>query len=107
MNVSRAAIFCWALFAAGCTTVEGEDLFANWKIEQLQLDDNHYRVALIKQRFSTGGDGEAMQIFYRRAADITRERGAKEYRVVEYTEGIESSLPIAQRVARGVIELTL
>ena len=58
-----------------------------------------------KKRFTTGGDGEAAQVFYRRAAQIVREQGGARYRVVEFSEGVESSVPIAQRVAQGVVEV--
>ena len=59
-----------------------------------------------KKRFTTGGDGEAGQIFNRRAAQLARDNGAEGFRIVEYTEGIESMVPVAQRLAQGVVEFT-
>lgn len=82
-----------------------DPLAPNWKIEQATLDANRFLISLKKKRFTTGGDGEAGQIFNRRAAQIARDNGAGNYRIVEYTEGIESNVPIAQRVAQGVVEI--
>jgi len=69
------------------------------------MGDNRFRISLRKKRFVTGGDGEAAQIFYRRAEQIVRENGYAGYTVLEFGEGVESTVPIAQRVARGVIQV--
>jgi hypothetical protein len=82
-----------------------DPLAPNWQIEEILLGEGRYRIALKKKRFTTGGDGEAAQIFARRVAQLAREQGGVRYRVVEYSEGIDSSVPIAQRVAQGVVEL--
>ncbi len=82
-----------------------DPLAPNWQIEQAELGANRFLVALRKKRFTTGGDGEAGQIFNRRAAQIARDNGAAVFRIVEFTEGIESSVPFAQRVAQGVVEI--
>ena len=82
-----------------------DPLAPNWAIEQSQLDADRYRIALTKKRFTTGGDGEAAPVFYRRAEQIARANGGAKYRVLEFTEGIESTVPIARRVAQGVIEV--
>jgi hypothetical protein len=63
------------------------------------------RISLRKKRFTSGGDGEAAQLFARRAEKLARDGGYAVYTVLEYNEGIESTLPVAQRVAQGVIEL--
>jgi hypothetical protein len=44
-------------------------------------------------------------VFQRRAAQIARDSGAAGYRVVEFSEGVESHVLIARRVARGVVEI--
>lgn len=82
-----------------------DPLAPNWQIEELRLNENRFRIALRKKRFTTGGDGEAMPAFYRRAEQLTREGGAAHYRVIEFTEGVDSAMPIAQRVAQGVVEI--
>lgn len=82
-----------------------DPLAPNWKIEQSQLAPERFELALMKKRFTTGGDGEAWQVFQRRAAQIARDNGAAGYRVVEFSEGVESHVLIARRVARGVVEI--
>jgi hypothetical protein len=106
LNISSSVMIPAEGIAAGVIVYLIVDPLApNWQIEQAQLDTNRYRVALKKKRFTTGGDGEAGQIFGRRATQIVRDNGASAYRVVEFTEGIESTVPLAQRVAQGVIEI--
>ena len=82
-----------------------DPLAPNWKIQQAQIGNDTYRIQMLKKRFTTGGDGEAPQIFYRRAEQLTRETGGVTYRIVAFTEGVESNVLIAQRVAQGVIEV--
>lgn len=82
-----------------------DPLSPNWRIEEARIGDNRFRIALRKKRFVTGGDGEAAQIFYRRAEQIVRENGYAGYTVLEFGEGVESTVPIAQRVAQGVIQV--
>lgn len=93
-----------ALLGAGILWIV-DPLAPNWQLEQAPLGSDRYRIYLRKKRFTTGGDGEAAQVFARRAGEVVRERGFAGYTVVEYTEGIESTLPLAQRVAQGVIQL--
>ncbi|MDE2584731.1 MAG: hypothetical protein KGN39_04975, partial [Betaproteobacteria bacterium] len=57
------------------------------------------------KRFHTGGGGESMMLIKRRAEQLRRENGFSSYRIVDYTEGIESSTPVAQRYAQGLIQL--
>ena len=82
-----------------------DPLSPNWQVEETRISDNHFRIALRKKRFTTGGDGEAVQIFYRRAEQIVKENGYAGYAILEFGEGVESSVPIAQRVAQGVIQV--
>lgn len=82
-----------------------DPLSPNWQIEEARISDNRFRIALRKKRFVTGGDGEAAQIFYRRAEKIVRDNGYTGYTVLEFGEGVESTVPIAQRVAQGVIQV--
>ncbi len=41
-----------------------------------------------------------------RAEQLRRENGFSSYRMVDYSEGIESSTPIAQRYAQGLIQMS-
>lgn len=94
-NIALIALIDWAV----------EPQAPNWQLAQAPLGEDRVRISLRKKRFTTGGDGEAGQLFARRAEKLKREGGYATYSVLEYTEGIESSVPIAQRVAQGVIEL--
>ena len=107
LNFSRSLVVPAESIAAGALLFMIIDPLApNWQIEQSELDHDRYRIALRMKRFTSGGDGEAAQLFYRRAEQLAREKGGAGYRVIEYSEGIDSVVPIAQRVAAGVVELT-
>lgn len=82
-----------------------DPLSPNWQIEEARITDNQFRIVLRKKRFTTGGDGEATQIFYRRAERIVRENGYAGYTVLEFGEGVESTVPIARRVSQGIIQV--
>jgi hypothetical protein len=106
INVSKSlSIPLEGVAAAAALYMIVDPLAPNWQIEETPLATDRYRIAMKKKRFTTGGDGEAAQVFYRRAAQIVREQGGARYRVVEFSEGVESSVPIAQRVAQGVVEV--
>ena len=94
-NMLLGAALYWAV----------DPLAPNWALEQAQLGAERVRISLRKKRFTSGGDGEAAQVFARRAEQVARAGGYAGYTVMEYTEGIESTLPLAQRVAQGVIRL--
>jgi hypothetical protein len=81
-----------------------DPLAPNWEITQYDLGERRYAFAMRKKRFVTGGDGEAAQIFRRRVAELAREQGYTGYDVIEFTAGIESTVPIAQRVSHGVVQ---
>jgi hypothetical protein len=91
--------------AAAVLFVVIDPLAPNWQIEELRLNESYYRIAMRKKRFTTGGDGEAMPAFYRRAEQLVKDHGGARYRIVEFTEGVDSGVPIAQRVAQGVVEI--
>lgn len=106
LNISSALQIPLESIAAGALLfVIIDPLAPNWHIEQMRTGENRYRIALRKKRFTTGGDGEVMPAFYRRAEQIAFELGSRHYRIVEFTEGIDSAVPIAQRVAQGVVEI--
>ena len=82
-----------------------DPLAPNWKVELEKLSERRYRVNLTMKRFFTGGEGESTQVFRRAAEKLQHERGFSEYAILSYSEGIESKVTLAQRVASGVIEL--
>lgn len=94
-NVLLGAALYWAV----------DPLAPNWQLAQAPLGTDRMRISLRKKRFTSGGDGEAAQLFARRAEQVARDGGYAGYTVMEYSEGIESALPIAQRVAQGVVRL--
>jgi hypothetical protein len=106
LPISRSLIIpVETMAAAAVLFVIVDPLAPNWQIEELRLNDSRYRIAMRKKRFTTGGDGEAMPAFYRRAEQLVRDTGASGYRIVEFSEGVESTVPVAQRIAQGVIEI--
>ena len=82
-----------------------DPLAPNWSIKEQVLAGDTYRLALRAKSFRTGGDGEAMQIVKRRALQLQREKGFSAYRILEYTEGVESSTPFTHRISEGTIQL--
>lgn len=82
-----------------------DPLAPNWQLQQVPLGPDRLRISLRKKQFTTGGDGEAVQVFFRQAEQVRRDGGYASYTVMEYTEGIESTIPVAQRVSQGVIQL--
>lgn len=93
-----------ALVLAVGAIVVIDPLAPNWHIEQRQLGAGRYEFALTKKRFASGGDGEAMTVLRRRIERIAQEQGYARFDLLEYEEGIESNLPVARRVSRGVVQ---
>ena len=94
-TILGAALLYWAV----------DPLAPNWELLQAPLGADRVRITLRRKRFASGGDGEAAQLFARHAGQVARDGGYAGYTVIEYTEGVESALPIAQRVAQGMIRL--
>jgi len=82
-----------------------DPLAPNWEVVEAKVADNVYVLDLKMKRSHTGGSGEAMMVIKRRAEQLRRENGFASYRVVDYVEGIESSTPIAQRYAQGLVQM--
>ena len=82
-----------------------DPLAPNWSIEEKRLTDDTYYLALRAKSFRTGGDGEAIQIIKRRAVQLQREQGYSGYRLLDYSEGIESSTPLTHRFSEGTVQL--
>lgn len=84
-----------------------DPLAPNWEGELRRLSDDTYSITLRSKRFrSTGGDGEAGRVFKRNADHIVRAGGYAGYDVLAYSEGIESEVIGAYRVAEGTIQLS-
>lgn len=82
-----------------------DPLAPNWTIKERILTSDTFHLALRAKSFRTGGDGEAIQIVKRRALQLQREKGYAAYRILDYTEGVESSTPFTHRVSEGTIQL--
>ena len=91
--------------AAGVVFFVVDPLAPNWKVEVETLSAQRYRIAMTMKRFTNGGEGESDAILRRTAEKLARERGSAGYAVLEQTEGIDSHVTLAQRVAHAVIEL--
>jgi hypothetical protein len=77
----------------------------NWEVRTARLDTTRIEISLRKKRFSTGGDGEAINLFKRRAGELATRSGSAGYVLISYTEGIDSETVTARRIARGVVQL--
>jgi len=77
----------------------------NWKIEQMHLGGPRYRIEMRKNRIAVGGEGEAMPLFVGRAESIVARHGGSGYRIISFAEGLDSTLPLPQRMAQGVVEI--
>ena len=83
-----------------------DPLAPNWDIKHTKVDDTRYRIEMRKKRITTGGDGEAIDLFHRHADEISAQAHSPTYTILSWNEGVESTFPIARRWARGEIELT-
>jgi hypothetical protein len=94
-----------AVAAAALAYAVIDPLAPNWSIESRPLGGGRFDVALKMKRFVTGGDGEARRVFLREAERLARSNGTADFRIAAFEEGIESEVPVARRVARGIVEL--
>jgi hypothetical protein len=76
----------------------------NWTLEEIQAGDDKFLITLKKNMLRQDGDSEAGMLFKRRAGEIAAELGYDGFRIMEYSEGIESAALGSQRVAHGVIQ---
>jgi hypothetical protein len=82
-----------------------DPLAPNWRVEVEALGEQRFRLAMKMKRFIIGGEGEAGAVVRRTAEKLRRDAGAREFVILELSEGIESRVPIAQRVAHAVVQL--
>lgn len=91
--------------AAGVLYAIYDPLAPNWSVEEKAVKADTYYLSMRAKSFRTGGDGEAMMILKRRALKLQRENGFVGYRILDYSEGIESSTPFTHRFSEGTIQL--
>lgn len=103
-TVALEKIVNWGIYA-GIAYMVLDPFNPNWQIEEAAFPDEQFHLSLQMKRFYAGGAGEARTVFHRRAKELARSNNYQGYEVVEYSEGIESSVLGAQRVAVGVVRL--
>jgi hypothetical protein len=82
-----------------------DPLAPNWAVAQTRVSDNRWRIAMQKKRFTTGGDGEAVMLLHSQAHKLAATSGFRSYKILSWSEGVQSDMPIAYRWARGEVEL--
>lgn len=82
-----------------------DPLAPNWSITEAKFPQDQVYLSLQMKRYYAGGAGEARAVFHRRAKELMRTGGFASYEVLEYTEGLDSSVIGSQRVSEGVIAL--
>lgn len=82
-----------------------QPLDANWEGADLPISNELYRISLRMKRYHTGGEGEALQVARRYAEQLQVARGAAGYTILEFAQGIESSTPVARRIAEAIVRL--
>jgi hypothetical protein len=89
----------------GATWYVVDPLAPNWDVRYTKVADNRYRLEMKKKNFTTGGDGEAIELARRQGEKFAELQGYQRYQIVAWTEGVQSDMPIAYRWARGTVEL--
>jgi predicted component of type VI protein secretion system len=82
-----------------------DPLAPNWRVEVEALGEQRFRVAMTMKRFIIGGEGEVLPVLKRTAEKLRRDTASREFVIVELSEGIQSRVPVAQRVAHAVVQL--
>lgn len=103
-SISLEKLVYWGGYATVAYLVL-DPLAPNWNIEEAAFPGNHYYLTLKMKRYYAGGAGEASMVFKQRAKALMLRAGFDEYRIVEYSESLDSSMLGSQRVAQGVIIL--
>ena len=78
---------------------------SSWLISERRLDASTFELSLRAKHFRKGGDGEVIQVIRQRADQLQREAGASSYRLLDFSEGVESSSGWAYRVSRVTVVL--
>ena len=93
------------LAALGVTYALYDPWAPNWELDVIPLDESRLRFEMRLRAFHTGGEGEARRVLNRNAGRLARERGYSGYEVIQFEEGVESTRPIARRVASAEVRL--
>ncbi|MDR2625534.1 MAG: hypothetical protein LBC37_04305 [Zoogloeaceae bacterium] len=83
-----------------------DPLAPNWEISETRVSEDTFHLRLAMKRHFSGGEGEALQVLKRRANQLKLELGYRDYRILDYNEGIESATLAAWRIGEGHIQLT-
>ena len=76
-----------------------------WRTESERISKDKYRITVRKNTIPfSGGEGQAQQIFKRRAEEVASEDGCKSFAVLEYGESLDSTTLINQRIHEGIIQ---
>jgi hypothetical protein len=105
VSIALEKIVGWGIYT-GIAYLILDPMAPNWQIEETPLGDERIHFSLKMKRYYTGGAGEARALFHRRAKELMRLNGFDAYQVVEYSEGLDSSMLGSQRTAEGVVMLT-
>ena len=105
VGISLEKLVYWGAYASAAYLIL-DPLAPNWEIEQAAFPDSHYHFSLKMKRFYAGGAGESRAVFHQRAKELMRQGGYDGFDVLEYSEGMESSVLGSQRISQGVIHLT-
>lgn len=95
----------WGAWAAAAYLIL-DPLAPNWEIEEARFPENHVHFQMSMKRYYAGGAGEARMVFHRRAKELMRAGGFTSYEVVEYVEGMNSSVIGSQRTVEGVVRFS-
>ena len=105
VGISLEKLVYWGAYVSAAYLIL-DPLAPNWEIEQAAFPDSHYHFSLKMKRLYAGGAGESRTVFHQRAKELMRQGGYDGYDVLEYSEGMGSSVLGSQRVSQGVIHLT-
>jgi hypothetical protein len=95
----------WGAWVAAAYLVL-DPLSPNWEVQEARFPEDHVHFQMTMKRFYTGGAGEARVTFHRRAKELMRAGGFNGYEVVDYREGMESSVLGSQRTVEGVVRFS-
>lgn len=105
LTVGVDKVLYWGGVAAAYYYVT-DPLAPNWEIREAAFEGGRVMVMSLKmKRYYVGGAGEARATFQKRAKELVREGGYEGFQIVEYSEGMDSSVIGSQRTADGVITL--
>jgi len=93
------------LILTGLAYIVIDPMSPNWHIEETRLGEDMFYLRATLKRHNKGGEGEAARLFQRRAEQLQRELGYGSYRLLNYSEGIESRYTGAERFGEGRIQL--